>query len=527
MTYSSDIAKLARHKCTVAKMTLDGGTIYLVNGDIPPTLGAYYNCVENVSVIPSRAAEAGGIGYFGDITIKARDFQYNQDDPSAGTYFGRVIADNTYYLNRIVDIYAGYYKHEETFNLSNFQKRTYFLKQIDGPDNNGLVIFKASDVMSRLKESECPAATNGSLNASITNSQTGTINITDNTGFTAGGGYAIVNDEILQYSSTSGGDSIVVSTRGVGGTTADAHDSGDAIRHIERFNANVVNVIRDIIEDFTDIDHATYLPDTDWNTQRDTFLSSETVDYWVIEPTPCDKLIDKLCKDCYVNVWWDDANQEIKLQALGPSIAPSITWTDEANILDAQIKIKRDQRKILTAVWYFYGKIDQAGSDSANNYESIYINIDSSLQTSLGEEKVKKIFSNTVPSSGTGTATKVSGRLIDQFKIPVEFSCYVDAKDSTADVGDGITISTSLIQDSNGSPLPTIMRIIEKAESDNDRYFYKMIKTGQETGDRYAVIGPNTLNDYTSESQANQDAYGFISNNTPEMSNADDPYLIL
>jgi len=69
--------------------------------------------------------------------------------------------------------------------------------------------------------------------------------------------------------------------------------------------------------------------------------------------------------------------------------------------------------------------------------------------------------------------------------------------------------------------------VIEKAQRMNDRYFYKLVKTGQETGDRYGEIGPNSLGDYTAESAANTAKYAFISNNTPEMSNADDPYLIL
>ena len=525
MTYSAGISALSRKKTVIVKLNLDSETYWITLGDIPYDQG-YKPCVNDIEWIPTRAAVSGGLGYFGEIVIRAKDFPFNQDG-AQGSYFGRMIADNTYYLNRLIDVYVGFYEFGDTFNLSNFQKRTYFLKRIDGPDDRGRVSFYASDVISRLKEAEVPVATDGNLNASITDSTTGTINITDNTGFSNTGGYATIDDEIVSYTGTSGSDSITGVVRAQGGTKAESHDANAPVRDIYNNNANVVDVIRDIIEDFSDIDHATYLPDADWNTEKSTYLASETVDLWVTEPTSLDKVISQLAMESFINVWWDDANQEIKLQALGPSLSSSVTWTDDDNILDQRITIKRDQKKILTTIYYFFNKIDKTGGNDANNFENVYLNSRTSLETALGEERIKKIYAETIPSAGGGTAAKVTGRIIDQNEIPIEFTCLVDAKDSTVDIGDAVTIETDLIQDSVGGRLPTIMRVIEKAERDNNQYHYKLIKTGQETGDRYAVIGPNTLNDYASESTSNRDNYGFISDNDPDMSNGDDPYLIL
>jgi hypothetical protein len=41
------------------------------------------------------------------------------------------------------------------------------------------------------------------------------------------------------------------------------------------------------------------------------------------------------------------------------------------------------------------------------------------------------------------------------------------------------------------------------------------------------LIIANGAADYTSASAADQAKYGWISNNTPQMSNGDDPYLII
>lgn len=528
MSYQDGLDKLSRQETYLVRLNLDtlltGGSYETITlGDIPSTEG-YFPCVNNINWIPSRASEDGGLGYLGEVTIKAKDFPYGDQ----GTFFGRLIASNIYYLNRTIDIYVGFYELGDTFNISNFQKRTYFLKRIDGPDQNGNVTIQAADVLSRLKEAQVPTATAGVLASNMTATETAVFtDIGDTTGFDSGGGYALIEDEIINYSAVVDSTDIVTAARGQGGTEGAAHDAGTPVRNIYQNTGNVVDVIRDIIEDFSDIDHATYLPDTDWNTEKTNYLNSESVELWITEPTSLDEVIDKLCKDSYISLWWDDAAQEIKLKALGPTLSAITEWNDDEHILDAQVRIKRDQKKVLSAVWYFYGKINQTEGNSAENFDSVYINIDTTVETDLGEERVKKLYADSIPDTGSGTASKVTGRLLAQNKEPLEFSCYVDAKDSGIDIGDAVTINTSLIQGTDGSNAATIMRVIEKAQKPNNRYFYKLVKTGQEVGDRYAVIGPNTLGAYASESVANRNNYGFISNNTPEMGNGDDPYLIL
>jgi len=526
LSYSDDIAKVSRSLTYIVKIGLtepdtENAQCYVTEGEIPPTEG-YHACINRVEWIPARATVEGGLGYLGEVSISLSDFKYG----ARGTYFGKMIGKNPYYLNRMLEIYVGYYQHGDTFNLSNFQKRTYFLKRIDGPDDKGNVKIQAADVLSRLNESEIPAATYGELSGSLAAAATGTINITDNTGFAAGAGYAIIGDEVVSYSATSGADSIIIDGRGQAGTTDEDHDAADPVRFVYQNSGNAVDVIRDIIEDYTDIDHASYIPDTDWNSERDNKLLSEDVDLWVIEPTKVKDIVDKLANQSYSNLWWDDAAQEIKFQALGPTLTGTVTWTDDENILDGKATIKRDQRSILTAVWVFFGKNDKTSGDDAKNFDSVYIKIDSVIEANLGEEKVKKIYADSLPDTSTATASKISNRLISQNKEPIVFTCYVDAKDSAVNVGDAVTIDTDLIQDFEGYNKPVIMRVIEKAQKKNNQYFYKLVKTGQEVTDRYAIIGPDTLGAYTAESESSRNNYGFIANNSNLMSNGDDPYLI-
>lgn len=528
MTYQSDRDSLSRQSLHIVELDLDtkitaGGKEYLCDGVVP--FGqTFYPCVNNIQWVPTRAAESGGLGLFGQLVIDVTDFPY---PGGAGTYFGRLLANNEYYLDRLLKVWVGFYRQGETFSFSNFQERRFFIKRIVGPDQNKKLKIEAVDILSLLKDGQVPPITYGQLNAALNNSATGTINIQDNTNFVNATGYAIINDEIVQYTSTSGSDSIVFSARGQLGTKADEHDADDSVRMIYVDDDNVVNAIRTLIEDYTNVDDATYIPDTDWNTQRDDFLSSENVALRVLEPTEVDVLIDEMGQYCSTNVWWDEAAKEIKLEAIGPTLTPSVEWDDNNNILDERIILKRDQKKILTQVWYFYGKVNPTKGDNAENYSSTYVRIDSFAEAGLGTEKIKKIFAKHIPDTGTATASKVTSRLISQNSKPIELTLMVDAKDSSLDVGDSVDINSDIFQDTSGANAVTKLRIIEKIEKPNNRYQYKMLFSGIDISSRYATIGPDTLPDYTSSTEQQRIDYGWISDDDDEFSNGDPAYLIL
>ena len=527
MSYTSKRDALGRQSLNIVELDLDtkittGGKEYLCDG-LVPNGQMFWPCVQKIEWVPTRAAEDGGLGYFGQVVITCKDFDYPN---GAGTYFGRLLANNVYYLDRVLKIWVGFFESGDTFNFSDFQERRYFIQKIIGPDQNRNIKIEALDVLSQLKKGLVPPATFGALNVALDSTTTGTLNIQDNTNFVNATRYALIDDEIVQYTSTSGGDSIVVSARAQLGTKADSHDANAPVKMIYTNDGNVVDAIRDLVEDHSEIDHATYLPDTDWNAERDNFLSSETVALRVLDPTPTDQIIDKLGKQAYVNAWWDDVAKEIKLKAIGPTLTASTVWNDSDNILEDRITLKRDQNKVYTRVIVHYGKKDPTKGNSADNYDT-YIKIDSTIETDLGKEKTKIIYADTIPASGSTTASKIASRIIAQNKTPIDLSLLVDAKDSDIDVGDSIDISSDLLQGTDGLPQSTKLRVIEKSQQPNNRYKYRMVFSGIEAGNRYPVIAPGTVPDYLSATTEQQNTYGWIADTDDEMSNGDDPYLII
>ena len=92
----------------------------------------------------------------------------------------------------------------------------------------------------------------------------------------------------------------------------------------------------------------------------------------------------------------------------------------------------------------------------------------------------------------------------------------LDAASADLWTGDDLIIDSHVLQSAYGDNLRINAEIYEASEK-LGRYEYKAIFTSLGST-RFAVIGPNNLNTYANESQANRDAYGFISDNSGLMS---------
>ncbi len=533
MSYVDKRDAANRRSINIVELDLDAvvsptGTEYHCDSTAP--LGqTFWPTISKFDWAPTELIQSRGLGYRGVVKISFTDFSYGDK----GTYFGKLLGRNPFYLDRKLKIHEGFLNNDGSFDFVNSIERLYFIKRIDGPTDKGIITITAKDPLTLLDKDQAtsPKKSDGKLDALLSESTVGvTIDITDNDGFTVGGGVAVIEDEIIRYSSTSGAGSIVISERGAFGSIAEEHDAGSPVRECFYFeNENCVDVIRDLIEDYTDIDHANYIDDDAWDIERDVYLSSELITGVIIEPTSVKDIIQKITSQTWVDVWWSDEEQEIKLKAIGPNLAAVSEIDSDNHILDKGFKIKRNAEKAITQAWIYYDKINLAAGDDPNNYRSLYIVADPTLEgaSGHGREKRKTIFGSFLNASGLATATKVGSRILEkEGKGSNDIAFYLDAKDSILKTGDSVNVLIDCIQDSNGDPVRTNYRIVSKEQVDGITFSYKAVETGQDPDDRYGMIGPNTLLDYDSESETNKDAYAFISADYAEMPNGDNPYLI-
>jgi hypothetical protein len=536
MAHADEIAKLARQPFTIVQLELDntistGGAEYHCSGRSPLGQLFYSSIPENgFDPTPTRMDVGSGLGFRGTVRVAFDDFAFG----GAGTYFGRLLAANPYYLDRKLKLYTGFFDGV-TFDWANFKEHLYFIKRIDGPDSKGRVTIQAADLLTLLDEDQArtPTTPNAKLASTLTAGATGTINIGDNTDFSTTGGTAQINDEFVAYSGVSGADSIIITARAQYGTTAAGHDADDAVSPCYSYSGeNVVDVIYDLIDQFSPIDVSTYINLTDWEDERDNYLAGDAVTGIVTAGTPIKDKIESLCSQAMISVWWDDEDQEIKLKAVGPSVTPSASLNKTEHILNVGEKPQRDPSKAITEVWVYYGRKNHADDEEEpRNYASLYITPDAEATAGHGKPKVKKIFATDIPDSGTSTVNKLSSRLLSQYSQGENLYTFrLDVKDSGLKTGQLVDVATDLIQGTDGLPTTNSFLVIERDQLTPTVFQYKAQFTGFLTGAPYRLIAPNTLSgtDYTAASAAQRGKYGFIADtSTEEFSNSDPAHLIL
>jgi hypothetical protein len=532
MTYASDAASQNRRPLTIVEIdfdtTLNGGTVErFCDGNVP--LGQTFEpCVSDISYSPTKITEAG-LGYRCSVSITFQDFPH----PSGvGTYFGRLIGSNPYYIDRRLTVYRGF--EHASFALSNMKRGDYFIKKIEGPDDRGRVKITANDILTKLDGDQAiwPPVTNGILSGSLTNSFTGSVNIGDTSNFTATS-YAIVDEEIVALSAVTSATNVTISQRGAFGTTAAAHSAGATFRRISyASSANIIDRIYTLIDEGTPIDVSTYITLSEWNATRDAYFANDDVYGVIVEPSPVKDLIVNLCKQFNIAVFWDDEAQKIKLKALGPTLAAPVKINTSQHILNVGHTITRDQSKAISQVWVYFEKLDQLKGEDLENFGSLYVYQDAGIEgaSGLGQPVIEKIKADMIPAAGNASASKLASRLAGQRKagtVEVKFRLDVsDAETFSLNCGDGVEITSDLIQGADGEPVPTIFMITERARKET-HVEYSGYATGIEVGNRYAAIAGNSQADYTSATTAQRNAYGFIANDSAVMSNSDAAYLIL
>lgn len=537
MSYETEAAKLSRKPFTFVRLNFDNplsaqGFEYHCT-DAPPHGQQMYPTIDNrrgIDSVPTRMDIASGLGYRGNVRITFQDFRHGE----RGTYWGKLLASNPYYLDRTITIYEGFYDGG-VFNIADFKQKLYFIKKISGPDSNGRVVLTAASILTLLDndQAKTPSKSDGALAGALSAGATGTINIGDNEGFAASGGTCVINSEYIAYSGVSGADSIVIAARGAFGTNGASHSAGDSVFHCFSFSGeNIVDVLYRLIDEQSQIDAATYINLPDWQSVRDDYLPGQLAT-GVVPPTEDTKdIIDKLCQQGYVSVWWCEEDQQIKLESIGPVVTPTQTLNKTNHILNVGEKPEHDPTKAYSAVLVFYGiRNPQEDSDDPKNYQYSYFLPDAEAVAGMGT-KIKTIFADYIPASGLSSATRIASRFLSQHKYGLTtYTFQVDAKDSGLAVGDRANILTDTMQDADGYDALSSFMVIERdRQPEPTRYQYKAIRTGFLVEAGYRKIAPDSMagTTYATATAQERAEYAFIADtSTLQFSNGDDAHQIL
>ncbi|MEG7523125.1 MAG: hypothetical protein M3H12_08510 [Chromatiales bacterium] len=250
----------------------------------------------------------------------------------------------------------------------------------------------------------------------------------------------------------------------------------------------------------------------------------------ISEPTGANTLLAELSEQCGFNLWEDEVNNRIKLKANVPDLAnAAVTDLNEgAHIIEKSIKLQDNQKSRISRVLFYYDKIDHTKGDAIENFRALYVAIDanSEIDDEYGSERARIIKSRWMSSANSAEAVATSGRLINRFAVPQKIAKFrVDAKDSL-EPGQLVNLLCKYLQDTTGAAVSKQFQITQISEREVGHSF-DIDALGSSYAGLYGFIGPDTLNDYDVESDANKQSYAFVSLDTDLMSGGTSAYKIV
>ena len=509
---------------------------------------------------PTEIKPDGGMSLRSGVSITVKDFPHHDRgiDPyistrsysadSQGTFWGKWLARNPYYVGRLIRIKAGYIG-ESGYATADLQTRLYVIDKITGPVISGddiLYTIIGKDILNLAKNEKIriPAPSDGALNADILAADTslvldGGTTVAD---YPSGGGTVVIGDEWITYASRTA-STLNSLTRGANGTTADNHSTGDGVQIVKNFTGTPVAVINEILTTYVGIS-SSYIdyglsPQGSWDDEETNWHSGVSINAYIGTPTGAFKLLSELCDVFQIDLWWDEVNQKVRLKTNTPPLGnASITeLNDTDNLIADKTTVKEDPGRRISRVILHYHKLNMGDDDRISNFARHHFETDSVVEgTNLYDEiKLKETKTLWLTSSNDSTAIQSAQRIIARFgETPTTIKFVLDAKDSDLKTGDLCDITTKRPQNTDGSDKITRFQVIKCKEiKQGHQVEYEALISSFTYNTRYAYVADNALDAtspmtvYDLATAAEKSANAFIGPNSGVFPDGGSLYLII
>jgi hypothetical protein len=348
------------------------------------------------------------------VTFDKYPLERDYSDPySRGTFWGKFRARNPFLRSRPFRLIRGFVGDA----LADMETRHYLVDSIEGPSANGEFSIVAKDVL-KIADGDralAPALSAGFLVSGINNAVTSATLSPTGIGSTyAASGHATIGGtEVVSF--TRSGDVLTI-TRGQLNTTAVAHDTGDRVQEMLRYVGEDGAVILEDLWDRAGADPA-WISLAAWQAETAAFLG---VVYTlnIAEPTPVNKLISEMLQYMGAAQWWDDINQQIRLQILR-AVATTADRYNEDNVWEGSLEVKEQPDKRVSRVIVYFGQISPLKKiDDLDNYRSTEEQSDSQSEEDEGSQSIKRIFARGIAAGGRTVAEALATKYLSRYVRP-------------------------------------------------------------------------------------------------------------
>ena len=436
-------------------------------------------CLKSISITPAEITAGKGLGLRAACSVSFQDFPHSdiRIDPyvtertykpiERGTFFGKLKARNPFYNGRIMRVYNGYLNDDGSFDIDNFERRTFVIEQWNGIDPNGITQITGKDILKLASDerSVCPMPSVGKITLDMTTGTT-SINLTP-TGVGSdydASGYVRIGQEVMSY--TRSGDTLTV-VRAQKGTIAATHRQGDTVQLCKQYAGETAqDIVYDLLVNFANVDTA-FINKPDWDVEQVAYLP-RLYNTLITTPTGVSKLLSELSEQIGFFLFWDEVDELVKFQTIRPN-SPSETiheLSSDYHLIADSLKTVDIVNDRVNEVWVYYGIIDHAKNltDDAN-YSNLYIasNVGDQSAVRNNDIRIKKIVTRWITDGAA--ATELGQRYLERFALsPIQADFMLDAKDSNIKLCDFVQLTSKQNQDFDGSPLAILMQVVKRLE---------------------------------------------------------------
>lgn len=434
---------------------------------------------------------------FGGFAFDQYVLQRTYDPFEQGTFWGKFRARQPFLRGRNIRVIRGFVGQ----TLAQMDTRHYVMEAFDGPTPDGAFTITAKDVL-KLADNEraqAPLLNTGSLFAAITAvAVTATLKPAGigDLEYPASGKVAIGGKEICTFSRSA--DTLTL-TRAQNNTIAIAHAVDDRVQLCLVYTGvDPAEIIADLLLNYASVD-AAFVPVAEWLNETENFLQRlySTV---IAEPTGVNKLISEIIQQAALAMWWDDAEQKIRLQVLR-SVSTSAARYTQDNVLEDSLNSQEQPATRLSQVWTFFGQVNPCEPvDRPDNYRSVELTVDLQAETDYGSSAIKTIYSRWIPALARSTATRLNELTLGRFRDPPRRFNFELFHDEPIALGGGYKLAAWPLQDETGVAVDAPIQItrlhpmVDKTAVEAEEMLFTVIGDGVDLNDRVIIVDTNTNN---------------------------------
>jgi hypothetical protein len=210
---------------------------------------------------------------------------------------------------------------------------------------------------------------------------------------------------------------VLTLTRAQFNTTGVEHKAQDRVQLVVVYTSQSPDVIiADLLTNYASVDAA--FIDTDaWAAEVSAYLGT-LYSFCITEPTAVKDLISEIILQIGGAIWWDDVNEQIRLQILRAVPTDAEQWNED-NTISETLKITEQETKRVTEVSVYFAQFNPTLKiDETHNYASVATVNDSATESLVGGKSIKTIFARGIPSGGRSVAERLAQKYLSRYVIP-------------------------------------------------------------------------------------------------------------